>query len=261
MSYPNQKKISIHKPKYDEKYTNENGPFMQIGIDEWQEAYKSVEGNPSALAMYFYLASNADGYEKYLSSADFKNAVGKSKSSYHRGIDLLKEKGYIYTDACGGLNFATTPQESCQIELHNWEGDDAKMKLLSSKSDTEQSQNWNAANSNLNIEIDNKDNTNKNKDNRELKKASPSSLSYLRETIAPNGEYIGGEKKGQWLEDEVPNLWGLSRLGRITAICNNTDFSEDDAHIISYSILDWRNRKINTIRPIDFEKDIFFIGE
>lgn len=259
MSYPNQLKIKINKPKYDDDYVKENGAFMQIGISEWQEAFRSVGGNPSAMGLYFYLASNADGYEKYLSCADYKKVTNKERASYHRGVALLKKKGYIYKDASGSLNFATTPQKSCEIELQKWEENDAKMEQNSSKSDTTKSQICNASVPNMNIEINS---INTNKENKEIdKSASRSSLSCLKEIIAPNGQYIGGDKRGQWLEDEVPNLWGLTRLARIEAIQQHTDFNKDEAQMISYSILDYKNRKFKTIRECDFYEDIFFIGE
>ncbi len=252
MTYPNQLKIKIHKPKYDDEYVKENGAFMQIGVDEWQEAYRSVKGNASAMGMYFYLASNKNGFEKFLSSADFENVVGKSRSSYHRGIDLLKEKGYIYKDASGCLNFATIPQESCEVKIHKWEQEDANKGQGSSKKETAESQKCNEPKSNLNIEIKK---TNNNKENKELKKASPSSPSsyeYLKEIIKPNGNFV--KEKDKWLEDEVPMLWTLvkardKRLAR--EIYQNTEFALEEAIHIANNILSW-NSRMYTIRDGDF---------
>ena len=232
MSYPNQLKITIHKPKYDDDYVEENGAFMQIGIDEWQEAYRSVKGNASAMGMYFYLASNKDGYGKYLSSADFENAVGKSRSSYHRGIDLLKEQGYIYKDASGSFNFATTPQKSYEVELHNWEGGDAKKKQQSSKSDNENSQKCNTSASDLTIEI------NKNKDNKENKKDIEARISYLRRFVSPQGQIIYGRNQGYWLNYLEPNFWYMTTDEQTELLKNKTDLSWTDARIIVENILD-----------------------
>lgn len=108
----------------------------------------------------------------------------------------------------------------------------------------------------MNTEINNKKDK-ENKENKELKKASPSSpssLDYLRTIIKPNGQYIGGEKKGQWLEDEVLNLWTLVRA-KDNRLCReiyqHTEFSLEDARNIADNILSWNNRVI-TIREGDF---------
>ena len=47
--YANQKTIIINKKKYDKN-------FLQIGIDEWQEAYKKLK--PTTFAIYLYLCGN-----------------------------------------------------------------------------------------------------------------------------------------------------------------------------------------------------------
>lgn len=269
MSYPNQKKITIHKPKYDDKYVEENGAFMQLGLEEWQEAFKKYcKGNKektSVLGLYLYLASNANGFEKWISPSAYEKATGKSRASYYRAFAILEEDGYIYKDAGGCLNFATTPQKSSEIVCHDWEKDVSKVRQSDLKDETDESQECDSAVSQVNIEINNINNHKKEQIIIDKgKKASPSSassLDYLKEIVAPNGEYIGGDKKGQWLEDQVPNLWGLSRLARIEAISANTDFAKEEAHIISYSILDWRNRKRSLRAEVDFDKDIFYCGE
>jgi hypothetical protein len=53
--------------------------------------------------------------------------------------------------------------------------------------------------------------TKTNRNDKEIDSAARSPLDYLKEIIAPTSEYIGGEKKGRWLEDEVPNIWILLR--------------------------------------------------
>ena len=257
MPYPNQKKITIHKPKYKKE-------FMQVGIEEWQEAFKRYCKHPeektSVLGMYLYLASNADGHEKWLSPAAYINATGKSRASYYRALEILEEDGYIYKDQGGGLNFATTPQKSTEIVCHDWEGDDSSKRQPSIKDEIEESQECNSAISRMNIEINNINN-NKYKQINIDNSAPRSSLSDLKEIIMSDGYFQGGEYKGQWLEDIVPNLWGQSRLSRVSAIQQHTNFTESEAHYISYSILDYKKRKFKTVRECDFYEDIFFIGE
>ena len=65
-TYPNQKVIHINKNKY-------TANFLQVGIDEWQTAFKKL--TPSAFAVYLYLASNADGFDLALSQKAIENAL------------------------------------------------------------------------------------------------------------------------------------------------------------------------------------------
>ena len=87
-TYPNQKIIHINKNRY-------KANFLQVGIDEWQEAFKELK--PSTFAIYLYLASNADGFDLALSQKAIENALGIKKTAYHNAIAELKEKGYIRT--------------------------------------------------------------------------------------------------------------------------------------------------------------------
>lgn len=247
VSVPNQKTIIIHQSKQE--------PFLKIGIDELWEAYRNIK-TPSSFVMYLYLAGNKDGYRMELSRQAFKNRTSLDKSSYHRAIKHLTELGYIYEDNCGRLNFATKPKKGLKKAIQNWDCKKAELDPPIFKTETAKSQNCNATYSVMNTEIDNRNN----RENRETDNASRSSLSLLRKTIAPNGEYIGGEKKGKWLEDEVPNLWGLDRRSRIKAIQDNTDFTEEDALCICNRILDYKKRQ-KTTRLKDISQDIFYMEE
>lgn len=252
MSVPNQKTITIHQTT--------QRPFVMVGIEEYQNAMRKMQ--PCSFAMYLYLAGNAEGYRFELSKVAFENATGYKKASYHRAYKELFELGYIYEDN-GHLNFATSPKVGTKGVVQNWDSEVSEMNTPIVKNDTAEFQNCTSSYSEMNTEINNKKDK-ENKENKELKKASPSSpssLDYLKTIIAPNGQYIGGEKKEQWLEDEVPNLWGLSKLARIQAIQQHTDFNAEQSQVISYSILDYKNRKLKTIRERDFYEDIFFIGE
>ena len=97
--YANQKTIIINKKKYDKN-------FLQIGIDEWQEAYKKLK--PTAFAIYLYLCGNKDGYHFDLSPAAIDNALGIKKTAYYSAIQQLEEENYIVDG-----NFYTTPFRVC----------------------------------------------------------------------------------------------------------------------------------------------------
>lgn len=84
---PNQKVVIIQKENY-------KSDFLQIGIEEWQEASKIL--SPAAFKLYLYLASNANGFKLALSQLAVEFAIGISKSSYHRAIKELEENGYVY---------------------------------------------------------------------------------------------------------------------------------------------------------------------
>lgn len=86
-SYPNQNKVRI------KKQINGGGSFMQLDIQDFYDAAKVL--NYAALRLYVYLAKNKDGYETYLSGADFTKSFDVSDSTYRRALDELKEKGYI----------------------------------------------------------------------------------------------------------------------------------------------------------------------
>ena len=233
MSYPNQKKIKINKPKYG-KHGNKE-PFLQIGVEAWQNAFKKYAKQPTFFAMYLYLASNADGHDKWLSNKAVTEATGISRSSYFRALAALQADGYIYEDSSGQLNFATNPKKGLRKAVQNWDSDVPREKPKNINGDTAKSHERNAAESPMNKEINNKDS------NRKINKTdNAKSLSELKKIISPTGEYIG---KHKWLEDDVPNLWQMPRIDRVQAIYSYTEFSEEEAHIIAYSILDDKKRK------------------
>ena len=83
---PNQKVVRVSKPAVK---TN----FLQIGIEEWQQA--SRELSQGAFKIWLYLMSNANGYEFALSSSDVCEKTGISQSTYKRAMPELEEKGYL----------------------------------------------------------------------------------------------------------------------------------------------------------------------
>lgn len=101
MPVPNQKVIKINKSKVVKN-------FMQISKDNMYAAMKVL--SHGELKIYLYLASNADGYTFELSPAAIENATGVSRSSYHRAITSLTEKGYITLVTGNFYEFTESPK-------------------------------------------------------------------------------------------------------------------------------------------------------
>ena len=94
MSVPNQKKVIINKPKY-------KANFLQIGIDEWQQARKVM--TYGEFSLYLYLAGNADGFNLELSRQAFENATGYKKTAYKRCRKKVNQFGLF--GKCAGEYF------------------------------------------------------------------------------------------------------------------------------------------------------------
>ena len=105
-SFPNQRTVTIHKPHYE-------GNFVQVGIDEWQEAFDPL--TRIGFGLYLYCCGNQDGYKLGLSSAAVQNALRISDSSYRRAIEELLEKGYFIQRADNKYDFYTTPQPTSYV--------------------------------------------------------------------------------------------------------------------------------------------------
>ena len=105
-TYPNQKIIHINKKSYKSN-------FLQVGIEEWQEAFQQLK--PSTFAVYLYLASNADGFDLALSQKAVEKALNIKKTAYHSAIAELKEKGYIGTMQGNIDYFFTNPVRKCGL--------------------------------------------------------------------------------------------------------------------------------------------------
>ena len=150
-SYPNQNIIIIHKSSYIRN-------FLQIGIDEWQEASKVL--TPSAFKIYLYLASNKNNYTFALSKQDIKDRLGISFTRYYEAISLMKKLHYICSDGGNRLHFFTKPNLEYEKEfgIQDWE----KPNLENEKPKTEETDlklEEDIPKSNIEIyRIDNKDN-------------------------------------------------------------------------------------------------------
>ena len=105
-SFPNQRTVTIHKPLYE-------GNFVQVDIDDWQEAFALL--TKSGFGLYLYCCSNMNGYKLGLSSAAVQNALHISDSSYRRAVEELLEKGYFIQNTTTKYDFYTSPQPTSYV--------------------------------------------------------------------------------------------------------------------------------------------------
>ena len=105
-SFPNQRTVTIHKPLYE-------GNFVQVDIDDWQEAFALL--TKSGFGLYLYCCGNQDGYKLELSSAAVLNALHISDSSYRRAVEELLEKGYFIQNTTTKYDFYTSPQPTSYV--------------------------------------------------------------------------------------------------------------------------------------------------
>lgn len=105
-SFANQRTVKIHKPVYD-------GSFVQVSIDEWQEAFDLL--TKSGFGLYLYCCGNMDGYKLELSSAAVQNALHISDSSYRRAVEELLKHGYFIQKTNTKYDFYTTPQPTTYV--------------------------------------------------------------------------------------------------------------------------------------------------
>ena len=134
-TYPNQKIIHINKKKY-------TANFLQVGIDEWESAYKELK--PSTFGIYLYLASNADGFDLALSQKAIENALGIKKTAYHNAIAELESKGYITLIQGNIQSFFTAPVRKNELREN---------ELQSSQKRTSQSANADIKSAKTNYEV------------------------------------------------------------------------------------------------------------
>ena len=108
-SYPNQSIVTIHKPQYKEN-------FLQVAIDEWQEAFVVLPR--ASLGLYLYLCGNQNGFPLALSSADVQKRLGISDSSYRRAVEDLLAAGYLImrNGKKNTMDFYTFPQPTDYVK-------------------------------------------------------------------------------------------------------------------------------------------------
>ena len=234
MSVPNQKIVKIKKPKYKEN-------FLQIGKDEWLEAFDLM--SPTTFKLYLYLSGNSDGFKLELSQVAVKNAIGISRASYDRGVKRLRELGYLVQ--VGGNTFVFhTKRQPTNTFYQNWEDtqncDKSELSKTHFRDDTEMYQNCaedvqNGVNdaSELTIEIDNIDKRDIIDNKRELS----IDYSYLNEKVCGDG-FV--EDKGIWMDNILGEYWDLPKEEQKRLIAEHYDdfgFTYDDADYIVENIL------------------------
>ena len=110
ITYPNQKKVCIHReiPKTD---------FLGIKNENWQAAARDLR--PYALLLYLYLASNANNYTLALSYAAVRDAIGISRSTYNDQVDNLIFKGYLVHSHGNTYDFFEVPQPRAVVKKND----------------------------------------------------------------------------------------------------------------------------------------------
>ena len=83
---PNQKVVHVNRQKCDKN-------FLQISKDNWYAANKDL--GPYGLQLYLYIAGNRDGFDFALSQEAAERDVGITKTTFHKYVKVLIEKGYL----------------------------------------------------------------------------------------------------------------------------------------------------------------------
>ena len=109
MTFPNQKKVCIHReiPKTD---------FLGIKNENWQAAARDLK--PFSLALYLYLASNADNYTLALSPVAVEEAIGMKRSTYNDQLRNLINKGYLVLSHGNTYDFYEVPQPQAKQNVN-----------------------------------------------------------------------------------------------------------------------------------------------
>ena len=83
---PNQKVVHVNRQKCDKN-------FLQISKENWYAVNKDL--GPYGLQLYLYIAGNRDGFDFALSQEAAEREAGIKKTSYHKYVNLMIEKGYL----------------------------------------------------------------------------------------------------------------------------------------------------------------------
>lgn len=103
---PHQKIIHINKESVDKN-------FLTISKENWYNANKDLE--PYGLVLYLYLAGNKDGYDLALSQEAAEEA-GIKKTSFHKYVNVLIEKGYLVQKSGNIYDFYEKPHKEINKE-------------------------------------------------------------------------------------------------------------------------------------------------
>ena len=83
---PNQKVVHVNRQKCEKN-------FLQISKENWYAVNKDL--GPYGLQLYLYIAGNRDGFDFALSQEAAEREAGIKKTSYHKYVNLMIEKGYL----------------------------------------------------------------------------------------------------------------------------------------------------------------------
>lgn len=100
---PNQNVITIHRSSL-------NNNFLSISNQNWQSFIRE-EKDYTALALYLYFASNANGFCLAISPQAVENAIGMPRSTYYKVFNRLVEKGYVIPRSTHRFDFYEFPQK------------------------------------------------------------------------------------------------------------------------------------------------------
>ena len=102
---PNQRVVHVHREKC---YKN----FLQIKKENWYAANEDL--TPYGLQVYLYLAGNKDGYAFELSQEAALIEAGIKKTTFHKYINEMVEKGYLVPrrDGSNIYDFYERPQKT-----------------------------------------------------------------------------------------------------------------------------------------------------
>ena len=106
---PNQRKVIVHREKCERD-------FLQIKKENWFAANKDLE--PYGLQVYLYLAGNKDGFTLELSQEAAEREAGIKKTSFHKYVNLMIDKGYLVqrNDGSNLYDFYEKPQKQKKKE-------------------------------------------------------------------------------------------------------------------------------------------------
>ena len=88
---PNQKVVHVHRDMPDKN--KKEGNFLLIKKENWYAANKDLE--PYGLQLYLYIAGNKDGFDFALSQEAAERDAGITKTTFHKYVNLMIEKGYL----------------------------------------------------------------------------------------------------------------------------------------------------------------------
>ena len=83
---PNQKVVHVNRQKCEKN-------LLQISKENWYAVNKDL--GPYGLQLYLYIAGNRDGFDFALSQEAAEREAGIKKTSYHKYVNLMIEKGYL----------------------------------------------------------------------------------------------------------------------------------------------------------------------